>query len=78
MKGSFLLTAPVTLGEALYCPLAAGEEAEVSYRCPEAVTAPIAAGTVVGEAVVTLRGQELGRAPLVIAQDVGMHMIRRP
>ncbi len=78
VKGSFLLTAPVTVGENFYCPLAAGEEAEVSYSCPDAVTAPVAAGTVVGEAVVTVRGQELGRVPLIISRDVGMHMVRKP
>ncbi len=77
VKGSFLLTVPVRTGTALYCPLTAGEEPEITCHYYEAVTAPIAAGTAVGEAVATLNGQELGRVPLIIAQDVGLHMIRK-
>ena len=63
MKGSFLLTVPVRTEAALYCPLAAGEEPEITCHYYEAVTAPITAGTAVGEAVATLNGKELGCVP---------------
>jgi len=76
VKGSFQLTAPVEIGESFYYPLASGESPEVSYHCYEQVTAPLAAGTPVGEVVVTLAGQEIGRVPLTVSRDVGMHMIR--
>jgi D-alanyl-D-alanine carboxypeptidase/D-alanyl-D-alanine carboxypeptidase (penicillin-binding protein 5/6) len=69
VEGSLLSFCPVTAQIAVSVPLAQGEQAQVSLSLDvPSLTAPVTAGTQVGEAVVTLNGQELGRTPLVTGE----------
>ena len=49
------------------CP-AEGETLQTDIRLDRPLTAPLAAGTAVGEAVFTLNGQEIGRVKLLCGQ----------
>ena len=51
-------------------PLAEGERVTLRIDAPEAVTAPVAAGQPLGDAVLLKDGAELGRIPLLAANDV--------
>ncbi len=76
VKGSSVLSVPVLTGTGFSYPLAASEVPEVSYRYYEQITAPVVAGAVVGEAVISLQGGEIGRVPLICGEDVGMTLPR--
>lgn len=69
--GSFTVVA-VEAEETIAYPLAAGERAEVRLELPESLAAPLMKGTVVGEAVVFLGNEEIGRTKLLCGADVSL------
>jgi D-alanyl-D-alanine carboxypeptidase len=71
IQDSLLSFCSVNAEKTVSAALAAGEKAELSLQLDvEMLTAPIAAGTQVGEAIFTQNGLELGRTPLVTGQNV--------
>ena len=59
------------MAEDLTAALSAGERAEVSYELTQTtLTAPVSAGTQVGEAVYYVNSVELARVPLVTGKTV--------
>ena len=72
LRGGTQTSVTIAAGESFFYPAAAGEELTVSARLPDgALTAPLEAGQAVGELLVTLDGQEVGRVPLICAESVG-------
>ncbi|WP_251316959.1 D-alanyl-D-alanine carboxypeptidase family protein [Flintibacter muris] len=62
---------PIEMAEDLTAALSAGERAEVSYELTQTtLTAPVSAGTQVGEAVYYVNSVELARVPLVTGKTV--------
>ena len=61
---------PLAAAESFAWPLAQGETLEMQLQVDEPLTAPVTAGTVVGEAVFTVNGTEVGRVPLLCGADV--------
>lgn len=72
VKGGKVKEAPVTAGAELVVSVPRDRTGDVvvEYRLQEDAAAPLAAGTEVGQAVALLDGIELGRVPVVLAQDV--------
>ena len=71
LRGGTQTSVTLAAGESFFYPAAAGEELTVSARLPDgALTAPLETGQAVGELLVTLDGQEVGRVPLVCAESV--------
>lgn len=56
--------------ESFSWPLAQGETLETRLQVDEPLTAPVTAGTAVGEAVFTVNGEEVGRVTLLCGKDV--------
>lgn len=76
--GTLVPFCAVAAAEPLTAVLGAGEEAETALELDrDILAAPVPAGTAVGEAVCTLDGTELGRVPLVTAQDVDCNLAPR-
>ena len=80
-EGEVLCQVPVSGGLALFCPVSAGAEARLCLPKGKeaerelvlketALTAPVTQGTVLGEAVFRVDGEEKLRIPLVAGQDV--------
>lgn len=57
--------AGVRLSEPLWCHVAPEEQWKVELRLPKLVYAPVIAGQIAGEAVVTVNGAQLASSPLV-------------
>ena len=72
LKGAKKKEAPVAYGESLTISVPRGREGDVQEKhlLPERVEAPQARGTSIGAAVFSLDGRELGRVPLVLAEEV--------
>lgn len=72
IKGGKVQEAPVGCAEVLTVsvPRTRIADIQVDYELPEKLEAPLAAGTEVGTARVTLDGLELGSVPLVTLEDV--------
>ena len=63
-------TVPLVAADSFSWPTAQGEEVETDIRLEEPLTAPLAAGVRVGEAVFTLNGKEIGRVDLLCGEHV--------
>lgn len=61
---------PLAAAESFAWPLAQGETMEMQLQVDDALTAPVTAGTAVGEAVFTVNGKEVGRVTLLCGADV--------
>ncbi len=72
LKGAKKKETPVAYGESLTLSVPRGREGDVHEKqlLPERVEAPQEQGAKVGEAVFSLDGLELGRVPLVLAEQV--------
>lgn len=70
-------TAVLTAAQEISYPLAEGENPTISLTFYPVLTAPLPAGTVVGEAVMRLNGEEIGRTEILCGEDLAMEM-RRP
>ena len=78
VRNSLLSFCPAAAAETVGLCLAPGEEAVRRLELEAAaLTAPVSAGTQVGEAVWTVNGEEAARVPLVAAQDVDCHLLPR-
>ncbi|MFN2370602.1 MAG: D-alanyl-D-alanine carboxypeptidase family protein [Candidatus Krumholzibacteriia bacterium] len=72
VKGGKVKEAPVAAGAELVVSVPRDRTGDVvvEYRLQDDAAAPLTAGTEVGHAVALLDGIELGRVPVVLAQDV--------
>lgn len=70
IQGGVRATVPLTASDGFSWPLAEGETLETSIRLDEPLTAPVLAGTDVGEAVFTVNGAEVGRVRLLCGETV--------
>jgi len=72
VKGGKVKRSSVAYGESLTVsvPRSRQDDLVVDYELPEKLAAPLAAGEVVGRAVVKLDGRELGSVPLVTTEDL--------
>jgi D-alanyl-D-alanine carboxypeptidase (penicillin-binding protein 5/6) len=72
LKGGKKKTATVAYGESLTVSIPKGREDDikVDIQLPGKVEAPQLKGAAVGFAVVKLDGRELGRVPLILAEEV--------
>ena len=71
VSGGLSPVCPVAAGADLAAALSSGEKVERVWELAEtALTAPVSAGTQVGEWVYSVNGEELARTPLVTAADV--------
>lgn len=61
---------PLVAAESFSWPLAQGETLETQLQVDEPLTAPVTAGTAVGEAVFTVNGKEVGRVTLLCGADI--------
>ncbi len=61
VSGSLSGTVPLVAAADFSWPVAAGEQVEMTLELSRPLTAPLAAGTSVGEAVFSLDGREIGR-----------------
>ena len=68
--GGHSATVPLVAADSFSWPVAAGETLETRLELDGALTAPVAAGTRVGQAVFTLDGQEVGRVDLLCGASV--------
>lgn len=68
VRGGIRSTVPLVAAESFVWPAAEGETLQTDIRLDRPLTAPLAAGTAVGEAVFTLNGQEIGRVKLLCGQ----------
>ena len=76
VKGGDLSTVAIQAETGISYPLAQGEQPEIRLELPEALTAPLTKGTVVGEAVAFLGDQEIGRTKLLCGADVALALGR--
>jgi D-alanyl-D-alanine carboxypeptidase (penicillin-binding protein 5/6) len=72
IKGGKKKSVLVTYGDALHVsvPRKREKDLELEIRLPEEVTAPVAAGAEVGQAVVKLDGIELGSVPILTTEAI--------
>ena len=71
VAGALTPVCPIGTAEDLTAALSDGETVRVDYELTEtALTAPVSAGTRVGEAVYYVNSEELARTPLVAGQDI--------
>lgn len=71
VSGALAPVCPIETAETLTAALSAGESVRVDYELTEeTLTAPVYAGTPVGEAVYYVNSEELGRVPLTAGQSV--------
>lgn len=68
---------PLAAGESFFYPVLAGEELSVSARLDAELTAPLAAGERVGELIVRLDGEEVGRVPLVCMERIAAAEVKK-
>jgi len=78
LRGGTQTSVTLAAGEGFFYPATAGEELAVSARLPDgALTAPLEAGQAVGELLIALDGEEVGRVPLVCMETVGTAQTRK-
>ena len=70
VRGGAEDTVPLVAAESFAWPLAEGESLETAVELDEPLTAPLSAGTRVGEAVFRLNGKEVGRVDLLCGAGV--------
>ena len=70
VRGGAEDTVPLVAAESFAWPLAEGESLETEVELDEPLTAPLSAGTRVGEAVFRLNGKEVGRVDLLCGAGV--------
>lgn len=70
VEGGEAAQVPLVAAESFAWPLAQGETLETQLQVDEPLTAPVTAGTSVGEAVFTVNGTEVGRIALLCGADV--------
>ena len=70
VRGGAEDTVPLVAAESFAWPLAEGESLETEVELDEPLTAPLSAGTQVGEAVFRLNGKEVGRVDLLCGAGV--------
>ncbi len=70
VEGGMTSSVSLVAADGFAWPLADGERLETELRLDGALTAPIQAGTAVGEAVFTLNGREVGRVALLCGETV--------
>ena len=70
VQGGAAPTVPLVAAEGFSWPLAQGEQLETRVELDGPLTAPLTAGTAVGQAVFTVDGQEVGRVGLLCGADV--------
>lgn len=71
VSGGLMPTCPIEAAEDLTAALSAGERAEVICELSEtALTAPVSAGSQVGEMVCYVNAEELARVPLVTGREI--------
>lgn len=61
---------PLIAADSFAWPLAQGETLETNLELDRELTAPLRAGTRVGEAVFSLNGREVGRVSLLVGRDI--------
>ena len=61
---------PLIAADSFAWPLAQGETLETNLELDRELTAPLRAGTRVGEAVFSLNGKEVGRVDLLVGRDI--------
>lgn len=77
VSGALTPVCPIEAAEDITAALSAGETAEVDYELTETVlTAPVSAGTQVGEVVCYVSSKELARAPLVTGAAVSRDLAK--
>lgn len=69
VTGGEVAEVPLAAAEDFFWPLGEGEVLDITAQQDE-LCAPVRAGDAAGELIVSLNGQELGRVPLVAAQEV--------
>lgn len=67
---------PLLAAETLAYPVGGDDQVTVEWDLPERIAAPVAAGAIAGEAVVSLNGEEIGRVPLLCGQGCGIRLVR--
>ena len=72
VKGGAAETVELLAGGDVWYPLASGEEVSFTVDIPEAVAAPVSAGSTVGTVTVSLSGETAGEVPLVTAGAVDL------
>ena len=70
VKGGMRDRVSLIAADSFAWPLAQGEELELDVRMDRELTAPLRAGTLVGQAVFTLNGEEVGRVGLLCGETV--------
>ena len=76
VSGGLTPVCPIETAGSLTAALSSGETARVDYELTEtALTAPVYAGTPVGEAVYYVNSEELARVPLVAGQSVSAVLV---
>ena len=70
VKDGLPASVPLVAAESFSWPLAEGETLERRISLYKPLTVPLSAGTAVGEAVFTVKGQEVGRVELLCGRDV--------
>lgn len=70
VRGGEAVCAELVAAERFCYPLAEGETPTLRVEAQDAVRAPVRAGEALGQAVITLDGEELGRVALIAAQGV--------
>ena len=70
VRGGVKKEVPLVAADSFVWPLAKGERLDMEVRLDRELTAPLQAGTRVGEAVFTLNGREAGRVGLLCGETV--------
>ncbi len=70
VQGGAKMTVPLTAADSFSWPLAEGESCRTEIRLDGPLTAPLAAGDSVGEAVFLVNGAEVGRVRLLCGEPV--------
>lgn len=74
VQGGLRATVPLVAAESFAWPVAAGERLETRVELDGPLTAPVTAGTKVGQAVFTLNGAEVGRIGLLCGETVQLKL----
>ena len=70
VKGGVQKTVALVAAESFSWPVAEGERTETRLELSDSLTAPLTAGTKVGQVVFTLDGEEIGRVDLLCGESV--------
>ena len=70
VKDGFPSTVPLMAAEGFSWPVGKEETLTTEVKLTRALTAPVSAGTVVGQAIFKLNGAEVGRVNLLCGSDV--------